>query len=283
VTPARQRIVDVVFESERAPRRHGALVGLAFGASVHGVVLLAAWRGGPSLEAWAAEVAVRVHAELSRTEVVELPEEPARPDVAPAPPTTRNAPAFDVSPSGARATHAHRATALHPDTGAPPAEAGRVLAADDAGPADLTAETFVVGDGAGYAGGATRSDGTGKDAVDAADVARGPGGAAAPGVSGPAPARPATNASRSVRAESAWACAWPREADGEAIDTQSATVRITVGADGRLESASIEADPGYGFGRAALECARAMRYAPALDASGTPMRATTSVRVRFWR
>ncbi|MBM4360594.1 MAG: energy transducer TonB [Deltaproteobacteria bacterium] len=75
----------------------------------------------------------------------------------------------------------------------------------------------------------------------------------------------------------------PREADGEALDTQAATVRITVSAEGRVESASIESDPGLGFGRAALECARAMQYAPALDRDGRPTRASASIRVRFWR
>lgn len=277
MTRRSERILDVVFERERAPRSRLGLLGLAVGLGVHAALLAAAWSGGPSLEGWAAELSVRVHAELSRTEIVELPE-PAAPTTAAPPPSPRQVPAFDVAPHGA--PHEHRATALHPEAGAPPAEAGRVLAADDGAPADLTGETFVVGEGAAYAGGATSREGTGRSPGSTGS------GVASASPSAPAPPKreaPTRDESRPVRAESAWACAWPREAESEAGDTQSATVRITVGADGRLESASIEADPGLGFGRAALECARAMRYAPALDAQGTPTRSTVSVRVRFWR
>lgn len=278
-----ERIVDVVFEGERAPSGRRGVVGLAFGVGAHVLLLLAALRGGPTLEAWAADVSVRVHAELTRTEVVEPPKDET-PEASPPPasPLVRKAPSFTAE--HAAPAHEHRATGLHDAPPPEAAEAGRVLAEDDAAPADLTGETFVVGDGAGYAGGATRADGTSREAVSGLVGTATPSALPAPSAPAPRPARDdGADASRPVKPAGGWSCAWPREAESEALDTQSAVVRITVGADGRVESAAVEADPGFGFGRAALECARAMRYAPALDRSGSPIRATTSIRVRFWR
>jgi len=194
VSRASERIVDVIFERERAPRSSRGTVALGVGIGAHALLIVGAIQGGPSLEAWAAEVSVRVHAELTRTEVVELPKDPpqgAEPPP-PAPPLVRKAPSFQLEGGHPMPPHDHRQTALHPTEPAPShAEAGQVLAA-----------------------------------------------------------------------RSRWRGA--RHA-------------------GRVESASIESDPGLGFGRAALECARAMQYAPALDRDGRPTRASASIRVRFWR
>lgn len=283
MSPERERIVDVVFERHDRARSSRGVLALAFGVGAHLLVLGGALRGGPSLEAWAADVAVRVHAELTRTEIVELPDETPPNEEPPPSPLVPKAPSMSVQGAPPPSRHEHRATALHQAETA--AQAGSVLTTEEAeAPADLTGETFVVGDADAHAGGLTRSDGASPTAVDSVPPSPSPS-ASSPSVDARrrAPPPDEVDASKPLSPRGGWSCAWPREADDEAIDTQSATVRITVSAEGRVESATLESDPGFGFGRAALECARAMRYSPALDRAGNPTRASASIRVRFWR
>jgi TonB family protein len=64
----------------------------------------------------------------------------------------------------------------------------------------------------------------------------------------------------------------------------SRRVRVTVGPEGRVESVRLVSDPGWGFGAAAVRCARAARFGPALDLQGRPVRASSPpIRVRFSR
>ncbi len=79
-------------------------------------------------------------------------------------------------------------------------------------------------------------------------------------------------------------CPWPREAEGLGIDEQVVLLRVVVGADGRASSADVLADPGHGFGQAALGCARVARFEPARDRAGQPYAATSPpIRVTFRR
>jgi hypothetical protein len=75
-------------------------------------------------------------------------------------------------------------------------------------------------------------------------------------------------------------CQFPPEAD---LDTAIVSVRVTVQPDGTASDASIVSDPGHGFGAAARTCALAGRYQPALDRSGTSVRASEIVHLRFHR
>ena len=62
------------------------------------------------------------------------------------------------------------------------------------------------------------------------------------------------------------------------------TYMIDVDAQGRVTAATLLSDPGYGFGAAALRCARQHRFLPATDVAGRPIAASSPpIRVRFWR
>lgn len=78
-------------------------------------------------------------------------------------------------------------------------------------------------------------------------------------------------------------CPWPSAAMAADLYQQRVTVRVVVGADGRIESARAASDPGHGFGAAAEACARGERFTAARDAGGQPVRATTNIRYRFQR
>lgn len=80
-----------------------------------------------------------------------------------------------------------------------------------------------------------------------------------------------------------WRCPWPTDADRLAIHQESATLRVCVSKEGKLESAEIRQDPGYGFGAAALGCVETARFTPARDRSGAAMDACATIRVRFER
>lgn len=78
-------------------------------------------------------------------------------------------------------------------------------------------------------------------------------------------------------------CAFPAEADADGIDGALVQLRVTVRADGSVQSVSVVHDPGHGFGRVAQECMLAHRYRPALDRNGAPILSSTLVNVRFSR
>lgn len=81
-----------------------------------------------------------------------------------------------------------------------------------------------------------------------------------------------------------WRCPWPSEAEYEDFDEQVVAIQVLVAANGQVEKADILADPGYGFGRAARDCARRARFVPARDALGNTIRAKSPpIRVRFVR
>src|SRR5436305_508310 len=84
-----ESITTLVFDASPPPRVRSTVLGVAAGVALHAALLAWASFGGPSLGAWAAEMAIRVHAEVSRTEAVDLPrpaEPPPPPPPAAAPP-----------------------------------------------------------------------------------------------------------------------------------------------------------------------------------------------------
>lgn len=154
-----------------------------------------------------------------------------------------------------------------------PAQAAEVVTREAAAdPLDLTGFTVASGTASHHAGGTTSGSGTSTQAV------TGP--AAHDGV-----ADGTGDLSRAIQlADDEWDCPWPAEADALGIDEQTVVLRVTVAADGQLETASLLKDPGHGFGAAALACARRSRFLPALDGQGKAVRARSGpIRVRFTR
>ncbi|MCB9565953.1 MAG: TonB family protein [Myxococcales bacterium] len=159
-----------------------------------------------------------------------------------------------------------------------------MIAAEPGGPVDLSDGAFVSGEGSAYAGGVTTSSGRGK-------TPGGRGAAPATKPAAPPPKRPAPtkviseDRSSPVRLRpEEWICAWPREAIDEPLDEEVVVLKVLVGGDGAVEDARLVRDPGRGFGRAALSCARGTRFEPARDRQGEAIRAwSPPIRVRFYR
>jgi protein TonB len=258
------RIVDAVFERSERSRSQAALAAVSIALMVHAAFWWWARRREPSLEEWSAALAARIHAELARREVVDLlpppPEQPLPDPVVPPP------------------TRARLPPTARPKVPPPPAQAGRIVAQEprsDA-PLDLTKNTFVTGSAATYAGGTTTATGTNRVAVPPAIVDPN--------------ARPTSRPGEPDRSHAValsddeWRCPWPPEADAEQIDEQAVIIRVKVRPDGTAASARLVADPGHGFGRAAVACALSTRFSPARDRAGRPTEADSPpIRVRFTR
>jgi periplasmic protein TonB len=271
-TAQRPRIIDVVFGASQRSSRLILGVAAFVGLGTHAWLWALGARGGEELAAWTLAIAHKAHEELAKLDSVELDKpkakEPDKPPPPPPPPDRDQAPV---------------AAAEHPASAPAPAQAGRIIAADPGAPADFTGGGFVQGDADMYAGGATPPAGISTSAVDPAPIEPPPRPVAA---SKPAPPPPsAPDLSRPVAMlEQNWSCAWPSEADAEAIDQQVAVVAVTVDESGRVSSARVVSDPGHGFGRAAVRCARGVRFAPARDRDGHPVRAVSPpIRVHFSR
>lgn len=216
-----------------------------------------------------------VNAGMDRTIEVETlkPPDPVK-DETPPPPEEK-----DDTPPPPLATN-------DPPPEAPPAaaQAGAIIASDPDpnDPLDLTG-SFVTGTGDKFAGGVTQQGGTSTTAVrNVAAVATGqPGGN---GTQGTAP--PSTvDRSRAVQRAGTgdWKCPFPPESDLDQIDEAAAVIAVTVSADGKVQNATIDQDPGHGFGREARSCALRESYTPALDRDGKPIAGTKKFRVLFTR
>lgn len=160
----------------------------------------------------------------------------------------------------------------------PPPQAAAAQAAD--GPLDLTDTVTVVGKPA---------------ATPASFVARGPAtsaagtaphGAIGGEVSGlrAAADRGAGGARPVMLAGSDWRCPWPSGAAASEKAVEIAVIRVVVNPDGTASAAEVLSDPGFGFGAAAVHCARSTRFIPALDRNGRLVRAQSPpIRVKFTR
>src|SRR5690606_29656037 len=147
---------------------------------------------------------------------------------------------------------------------------------------------FVTGTGV-YRGGVTASTGTSKTAVRDRN-ARADGVVGGTGKKPAPPAPPKVDLSRELGIPADLqarlrTCPFPPEADVEQINQMKVSLMVTVGADGRLQSASVLNDPGFGFGRQAYRClmrfGKATRFPEARDSSGKPIPASTRVSFRF--
>lgn len=267
------RIVDLVFAPGRAaPRRRlpaaiiAALAHLGLGLWIVGMQ--------PSLEAWSADLASRIHDELTRVEIVELAANKPPPE--PPPPAPPSEPAPEPTPSAAPPP-SEPAPRTRLKVGAAPARAGKVVSAPG-DPLDLTDNVFVEGQGSAYAGGATSPSGTGTTPTRQVGDPPPP----------PTPAPPNTNKPSRAAPVSLptdeWNCPWPDEAAELPIDEMTATIRVTVRADGSVESSEVLHDPGDGFATAAIRCAKRTRFTPAKDPEGRPIRAVSPpIRLHFFR
>ncbi len=273
--PKDMSLIDLVFDPSRAapPRRLPAAV-IAVLAHLGIAVWLMGLQG--SLEGWSAELASRIHEELTRVEIVELtpPTPPPPPVLAEPPPATDLAPPPTTPPPTTPPPPQPARPRLK--VAAAPAQAGKIIAAP-AGALDLTGDVFVQGQGSAYAGGATTGTGTGtKPVAEVTPPSR-------PPATKPTP--PARSRATPVSLRSGqWSCPWPDEAVTLPLDEQTATIRVTVRADGIVETSEVVQDPGDGFAAAALRCARATRFTPATDADGRAVRAVSPpIRVHFYR
>ncbi len=176
-----------------------------------------------------------------------------------------------------------------PTHDAPPpaaAQAGAVLtAAPNPNDVEDLTNMFVSGNADTYAGGVTQAGGTSKDAVYARNATKdgvvgGTGNQPMPQAMGPGPDR-----SRGIQLSGGaeWHCPFPAESDQDQVDEAFATVSVSVGADGRVGSATIVQDPGHGFGREARACAMRETFLSALDRDGNPIASTKSFRIHFER
>jgi protein TonB len=165
-----------------------------------------------------------------------------------------------------------------------PAKAAKVLTAEPKNDEPVELPTIVSGEGTAV-GGMRSGEGKGKQIT----MQRAASNQGVPGGRGTAaaaqPPAPVEDKSRPIglTGGSAWNCPFPPEADADQIDNAVVGVQVTVGPDGSATTVAVVSDPGHGFGRAAKACAKARRYQPALDKSGTAIVSSTMVNVRFYR
>ena len=205
-----------------------------------------------------------VEIEITRDEVA--PKPTVEPEVKEAPPVTKDTPRKEAAPPQAAA----------------PAAAGKVIAATDDPntPVDLT-NTVVVGSAESYGGGNSANNGTSTTPVRATAI---PGGV--PGGTGTSPTPASIDRSRGagLLGSTDWNCSFPAEADVAQIDEAVVKVQVSINADGAPQTVKVLADPGSGFGGAAIRCAKRQRFRVALDRDGNAQAGTTNpFNIRFSR
>lgn len=199
--------------------------------------------------------------------------EPIPPLPTPEPPAPR-APRADTPPprrSVQPPPAAPQTEETPPKVEAPAPEAAAAAEVVTAAGDGLRTNALATSDAAAYAGGSTAATGTRSRAVRSANTrANGvPDGSADQ-------SRPAA-----LLGGLRWDCLLPGEAEDEGIVHATVKLRLKLGASGQVESAEVMLDPGYGFGREALRCARQKRFSPALDRNGNPTAVTQLVNVNF--
>jgi protein TonB len=153
--------------------------------------------------------------------------------------------------------------------------------ADPNEPLDLTGNTFVVGTADTYSGGITASGGTAKGPV--YDQTAKPS-----GVVGGTGTKPTSNSSVDLSRPAApvsrnWNCPFPPEADIEQINYMRVSVVVQVNSEGNPKSVEVLNDPGFGFGRAARQCALKQSYRSALNREGKAIAHSLATVVKFER
>ena len=264
--PAPERIVDLVFAGEPGGRLRRLAGGAAVVLCLYIAAVLTAEALGGSGATFAAELAAQIHDAIAAERSVDIKLPPPPPPPPPPPEAAPRAPQPVVH------ERAHVAAAHHAP--AAPAQAGQIAAASQA-PLDFTGSAFVVGSGPSYAGGSTTASGTSRAPATGAVAPAGHG----DGLAARSKARPVSID------QASWNCPWPAEADARQVDQETVVLRVSVRADGRVDRVDVLQDPGFGFGRAARDCALASRaFTPALDADGAPVAAPSPpIRVHFYR
>ncbi len=209
------------------------------------------------------------------TQWFEIDDAPEEPPVAAAPPRTAPPRLPPEPPAPARRERASAARSAPRAASEPLAEAAAVLAK----PSDADeALDFTTGPAPAYVGGAT----VGSAAGAKPEVPATQGSSAGRGVQR-APSGLDRSRHVSIVGSLDWSCPFPPAADVDRVDAAVVSLRISVDAQGRLQSTSVLRDPGHGFRAAAISCARAKQYAPALDRDARPVAAGAVVHVRFVR
>lgn len=238
-----------------------------FVAAIYGGAALLTFTTQVGLMPWSADLAARIHADLSNERAVEVLPPPAEPP----PPVAKTPPASE------RVVRTVGRPLRRAASAAPAQAAALVTRSAPETPLDLTNNVFASGGAATFPGGATAGAGRSTAPVEGnVDLHAPP--ASRPTIAKADLARPV------ALAAGTWACPWPSEADAEQIDEQTVVIRVRVRADGTVETAQVVSDPGIGFGRSALTCARQTRFEPARSADGTIVVAwSPPIRVHFSR
>jgi protein TonB len=259
-------------------RRHvaGIAVALVVALAAHGAAAARLALIHTELLAWTRALRFAINEKLAQTYDIEV--EKPKPEPEPPPPEP---PKEEKAPPPA----APREKLAAPPPPPAAAKAGAVLTQEpDDKPVDFT-NSIVTGNADTYAGGVTQSNGTSNTAVydRHAQVAGVP---ASTGTKPAAPA-PVVDRSRPLRvSDTAWHCDFPPEADSEQIDQMAVATQVTVSPSGRVLSAHAVKDPGYGFGRAAVQCVFRQgsgAFSVAYDRDGNPIESTTTINVHFER
>lgn len=205
---------------------------------------------------------------------VSEPPLPVAPVPEPEPPALAPEPAPPAAPPPAPRLARRVAPAPQPapEPAAPSPAAEPVLPAVTS-PASTTGEQVPPGEPAGS-----------QDATAPAPSAAvtGTGGTGAPG--GSATRAPDSQARAPQLAGGAtWKCPFPAEADDAEIHRAVVGLQVEVDAGGEVMAVNPISDPGHGFAREAMRCARRKRWAPGLDSAGQAIKAIAVVNVRFER
>jgi protein TonB len=283
-----QPIFDVIdgqlqASRDRPLRRHALAAAVV--VAIYGALALATWgahttRGPRNIDRTAVAAL-----DLANQPTVELVAPPAP---APMPAAAVPARASPARPPPRRHAAAPASAPTAPAPPIAPARAASIVTTETpSAPPPRSADAIVTGEAASSPGGTTAPtipavgtvSGVGSIASDATATRQATPGGSGDGADGRADqARPVTLAAGT------WSCAWPAEADAEQIDEQTVILRVGVATDGTVQQAQIVSDPGRGFGRAAVACARATRFRPALDRRGRPLAAwSPPIRVHFSR
>jgi protein TonB len=260
-----ERVLEL---DHRRGRRWGLWFGFATAIAVHGTAGTPVIRSFPYLTELTRSVR-QFMADRLRSQVdIDVDKPPPPP---PPPPPEEKEPEPPPPVAHAAPPPPHDAPAKAPAA----AEAGKVLTAepDPDEPVDLTGDGFVSGNGDRFAGGVTATRGTAKSAVRSLDASPTGTGSAPRAVAAPAST---VNLSRppGLPAGSWSDCGFPAEADAEGINNMRVKLSVTVKADGHVRSATVLADPGYGFAAMARQCAMRKVFTPALNAAGEPVEQT---------
>jgi protein TonB len=244
-----------------------------FGFTSGGTLVMVALMALVSVVAWMHRAEAQIADAPSEVDVM-------REEAPPPPPVPDAEHKADQAPPPPRATPREA-----PPPPPAPAQAGKVLTAepDPNEPVDLTGNTIVTGNADSYAGGTTMANGTSATAVRGLASPTGvPGGTGAPKAA-PAPVGPDLSRSAVLGGGKEWSCPFPPEADAAQVDEARVSLEVQVGTDGAAGTVNVLKDPGYGFGRAARQCALRQHHSPALDHEGNPVPSTIKVNVHFSR